>query len=123
VAPFYIAVPVGYIALSCLDRLLIRIKKGFVFDNKNVKYLRMFSWLCFFVCTVTTLFAAGVFITLCLDTIGVVEIKGLTILDLYYSIFGFCVSIAELFVGVVVRVVKNIFESAIKIKEENELTI
>ena len=123
IVPFYISVPAGYIALVCLDRLLINIKNGIVFDHENVKHLRVFSWLCFFVCTVTILFAVVVFIRLCLDSAGVVEIKNLTIFDLYYFVFTFCVSVAELFVGVVVRVVKNIFENAIKIKEENELTI
>lgn len=123
IIPFYISVPAGYIALVCLDRLLINIKKGIVFAHQNVKHLRVFSWLCFFVCVVTILFAIVVFIRMCLDTAGVVEIKNLTIFDLYYLVFTFCVSVAELFVGVVVRVVKNIFEAAIKIKEENELTI
>lgn len=123
IVPFYISVPVGYIALVCLDKLLIHIKKGIVFDNENVKLLRVFSWLCFFVCIVTVLFAVINFTRLCLDTVGVVEIKSLTLFDLYYSVFAFCISVAGLFVGVVVRVVKNIFEAAIKIKEENDLTI
>lgn len=123
IIPFYISVPVGYIALVCLDRLLINIKKGIVFDNENVKLLRVFSWLCLFVCIVTVLFVAVVIIRMYLDTVGAVDITFITIADWYYSIFVFCVAVAELFVGVVVRVVKNTFEAAIKIKEENELTI
>ena len=123
IIPFYISVPVGYIALVCLDRLLINIKNGIVFDTKNVKLLRLFSWLCFFVCAVMILFVAVVILRMYLDTIGAVNVEFITIADWYYSIFAFCVSVAELFVGVVVRVVKNVFESAIKIKEENELTI
>lgn len=123
VIPFYISVPVGYMALVCLDKLLIHIKKGIVFDYKNVKLLRLFSWLCFFVCAVTILFVAVVILRMYLDTVGAINVYFITIADWYYSIFAFCVAVAELFVGVVVRVVKNIFETAIKIKEENELTI
>ncbi|MCI9641191.1 MAG: DUF2975 domain-containing protein [Eubacterium sp.] len=123
IVPFYISVPVGYIALVCLDKLLINIKKGIVFDNKNVQLLRIFSWLCFFVSMVTFLFVAVVILRMYLDTVGAINVTFITIADWYYSIFAFCVSVAELFVGVVVRVVKNIFEATIKIKEENELTI
>ena len=121
--PFYISVPFGYAALVCLDRLLINIKKGIVFDNQNVKYLRLLSWLCFSVCIITLMFAGIVIIRLCLDSAGVITVKGMTIFEWYYSVLAFCVSVAELFVGIVVRVIKNIFDSAIKIKEENELTI
>lgn len=123
VIPFYISVPVGFIALMCLDKLLIHIKKGIVFDNKNVKLLRIFSWLCFFVSMVSFLFVAVVILRMYLDTIGTIRVTFISIADWYYSIFAFCVAVAELFVGVVVRVVKNIFEAAIRIKEENELTI
>ena len=123
IVPFYISGPVGYIALVCLDKLLINIKKGIVFDNKNVQLLRIFSWLCFLVSMVTFLFVAVVILRMYLDTVGAINVTFITIADWYYSIFAFCVAVAELFVGVVVRVVKNIFEAAIKIKEENELTI
>ena len=123
IIPFYISVPVGYIALVCLDKLLVNIKKGIVFDYKNAKLLRLFSWLCFFVCAITVTFVAVVILRMYLDTVGAINVTFITIADWYYSIFAFCVSVAELFVGVVVRVVKNIFEAAIKIKEENELTI
>lgn len=123
IVPFYISAPAGYIALVCLDKLLIHIKQGIVFDNKNVKLLRIFSWLCFFVSMVTFLFVAVVIFRMYLDTVGAINVYFITIADWYYSIFAFSVAVAELFVGVVVRVVKNIFEAAIKIKEENELTI
>lgn len=123
IIPFYVAVPVGYIALVCLDKLLINIKKGIVFDSKNVKLLRVFSWLCFFVSAVTFLFAGFAVIRLSIDTLEIKVGFDVTIFDLYYSVFAFSIAVAGIFVGVVVRVVKNIFESAIKIKEENELTI
>lgn len=102
---------------------MINIKKGIVFDNKNVSLLRIFSWLCFFVSLVTFLFVAVVIIRMYLDTVEIVNIINISIFDWYYSALIFCVAVAELFVGVVVRVVKNVFEAAIKIKEENELTI
>ena len=74
-------------------------------------------------CIYDNLFVAVVILRMYLDTVGAINVTFITIADWYYSIFAFCVSVAELFVGVVVRVVKNIFEAAIKIKEENELTI
>ena len=104
IVPFYISVPVGYIALVCLDKLLINIKKGIVFDNKNVQLLRIFSWFCFLVSMVTFLFVAVVILRMYLDTVGAINVTFITIADWYYSIFEFCVSVAELFVGVVVGV-------------------
>ena len=46
--PFYAIVPAGYVALICIDKLLINIKREIVFDNKNIKLLRIISWSCFY---------------------------------------------------------------------------
>lgn len=116
--PFFISVPAGCAALICLDKLLVNIKKKIVFEKVNVKLLKIFSWLCFAVFAVTFLFAAIALIRGYSD-----RADFLNVFDVFYAIFAFCAAVAELFVGVVVRVVKNIFEAAIKIKEENELTI
>ena len=105
--PFYAMVPAGYVALVCIDKLLMNIKKDIVFDKKNVKLLRIISWSCFYaaaVCIVAFVlvwltFSYGVGIGLILLTAGA----------------GF--------MGLVVRVVKNVFEAAIEIKDENDLTI
>lgn len=103
--PLYICIPAGYAALVCLDKLLCNIKKEIIFDIRNVKLLRLLSWCCIFAASVSAL--SGIIIAVMGET--------------EFVFFG-C-SVAELFVGVVVRVVKNCFEKAIEIKEENDLTV
>lgn len=103
--PFYAVVPAGYAALICLDKLLINVRKGIVFEQKNVKLLKIISWLCFyagfvgFISFIIILFMHFMFETLLILAAG------------------------EMFMGLVVRVVKNIFETAIEIKAENDLTV
>lgn len=107
IGPFYAIVPAGYTALICIDKLLSNIKKDIVFDLKNVKLLRIISWSCFFAATVCLL--AFVIITLSSDyTVGL----GLLL-----------ITAGAVFMGLILRVIKNVFEAAIKIKTENDLTI
>lgn len=103
--PFYAVVPAGYVALICLDKLLINVRKEIVFDVKNVKLLRIISWACIY---------AGCVGMLSFFIILAMKFMFETLLIL---------AIGELFMGLVVRVVKNVFEAAIKIKDENDLTI
>ncbi len=103
--PFYLVVPAGYAALICLDKLLANVKQNKVFERSSVTLLRILSYCCFY--------AAAV---------GIVS---------YFVIAAtstplesiFILSLGEGFVGLVVRVVKNVFEKAIEIKEENDLVI
>lgn len=104
-------VPAGYTALICLDKLLINVKKEMVFNEKNVKLLRIISWACFYAGLVGVI----LFIILCIKT----QFLRITLFPLAIL----ALAIAEMFMGLVVRVVKNVFEAAIEIKEENELTI
>ena len=104
--PFYAIVPAGYVALICIDKLLTNIRKEVVFDGRNVKLLRIISWSCFYAAIVCLL----AFVIICIA-------KG------WPSVFLIILAAGAGFMGLVVRVVKNVFESAIKIKEENELTI
>ena len=85
-------------ALICLHMLLGNIKKEKVFIVKNVKLLRIISWCCF----------AAAFI--------------LVFAVRYYLLLGL-VGIALAFIGLILRVVKNVVEEAVRIKAENELTI
>lgn len=85
-------------ALYCLDRLLANIRKKEVFIEKNVKYLRWISWCCF---AVSLLIMIGAFSTFLL----------------------FTVAIAAAFIGLILRVVKNVIEQAMILKNENDLTI
>lgn len=95
---FYSCVPFAYITLYSLLRLLFHIKADEIFITENVRYLRRISWCCFAVALITGM--------------GGVQ----------YIPFLF-IAIAAAFVGLLLRVVKNVMQSAVIIKTENELTI
>lgn len=103
--PFYLIVPAGYVALVCLDKLLCNIKRDIVFDAKNVRLLDIISWACVY---------AG--------AAGVASFVAVTLL---YDAFPTYIILAagELFMALVVNVVKKLFDKAIEIKEENDLTV
>ena len=95
---FYTCVPFAYITLYSLIRLLFHIKNDDIFIKENVQYLRRISWCCLAVALIT----------------GVGGTQ--------YVPFLF-VAIAAAFMGLLLRVVKNVMQSAVIIKTENELTI
>lgn len=97
-ACFYPCAVFAYLTLYSLLRLLFHIKKDEIFISANVQYLRCISWCCFAVAVITLI--GGVF----------------------YIPFS-VVAVAAAFVGLMLRVVKNVMENAVAIKEENELTI
>jgi hypothetical protein len=86
------------VLLFCLYRLLHHIEIEQVFITSNVEYLRRISWSCF----------TGAII--CFVSIP------------YYFPWIF-VAVAAAFMGLIVRVVKNIIAQAVKLKNESELTI
>lgn len=88
---------VAFIALWCLDRLLRNIREDQVFIRENVILLRRISWCCFGVALI--LFCS------------------------YYYLFFLIAGIAAAFIGLILRVVKNVIEEAIVLKHENDLTI
>ncbi|MFZ3101802.1 MAG: DUF2975 domain-containing protein [Desulfitobacteriaceae bacterium] len=88
----------GLVSLICLDRLLVNIRREEVFAIKNVKLLRALSW-CSFVFSVI-LFISG-----------------------FYYILFVIIAVSAAFLGLILRVIKNIFEKAIIIKQENDFTI
>ena len=94
----YFCAAFGLLALLCLDRLLSNIKKNQVFIKGNVKYLRILSWCCFAVSII--LFFSG----------------------FYYLLF-LMIAVAAGFFGLILRVVKNVIEQAVVIKNENDYTI
>ncbi len=95
---FYPCAPFGYFTLYSLLRLLFNIKNEETFIMQNVKYLRRISWSCF-------------------------AVAGITLIGgIYYLPFLF-VTVAAAFVGLMLRVVKNVMHSAAELKAENELTI
>ncbi len=95
---FYPSAVFAYVALYSLIKLLFNIKKERIFISKNVTYLRIISWCCFAVAIVTLV---G----------GILYIPYLVI------------TVAAAFVGLMLRVVKNVMQNAVEINQENELTI
>lgn len=97
-ALMYIACIPAMTALICLHKLLQNIKQEQIFIASNVKFLRIISWCCFFAA-------------------AVLAVSGI------YQLIFFLVAIAFGFFGLILRVVKNVIEEAMRIKDENELTI
>ncbi len=95
---FYMVFVPAAIALFGLERMLHNIQQGKVFSKANVAHLRLVSWACFF---------AAVFLLIgaCLWPV----------LILAAGVIGF--------MGLFVRVIKNMLAEAIAIKEENDFTI
>ncbi|HYF83896.1 MAG TPA: DUF2975 domain-containing protein [Clostridia bacterium] len=86
------------VLLFCLYRLLHHIEIEQVFITENVEYLRRISWSCF----------AGAII--CFVSIP------------YYFPWIF-VAVAAAFMGLIVRVVKNVIAQAVELKNETEFTV
>lgn len=94
---YFCCVP-ALVALFCLDRLLANIKKNLIFIDRNVRYLRLISWCCFAVSII------------------------LVFSGFYYILF-LMVAVAAAFFGLILRVVKNVIEQAVILKNENDFTI
>lgn len=105
--PFYAVVPAGYAALVCIDKLLTNIKKDLVFEAETLKYLNIISYACVYA-----------------SVVGIVSVVISLVSDVYDFIIVFSLlSLGELFMAIVLQVIKQVFKKAIDIKEENELTI
>ncbi len=91
-------VPPGIIALVCLDVLLWNIQRNNTFVERNVKLLRSISYCCFCVAVIFIYFAV-------------------------LRPFAFVIVFAAGFFGIILRVVKNCFQQAIALREENDFTI
>ena len=94
----YLCSGFGWVLLVRLGQLLNNIRMQLVFDLRNVKLLRQVSWCC--------VGAGAVCLVSCL----------------YYLPF-IAVAIAAGFMALIVRIVKNIFQQAIDMKAELDLTI
>ena len=97
ISTYTACIPASF-ALHGLYRLLDNIEKGEVFIHSNVGILRRLSWCCI---------AAGI---ICLVSAG------------YYMPFLILAAAAG-FVGLILRVVKNVFAQAVELKEDNDYTI
>ena len=99
---FLITIYVGCIPAAVLliglYMLLHRIGKGVLFVRQNVDCMRCISWCCF---------------------IGAI----ICFASSFYYLPWIAVAVAAVFVGLIVRVVKNIFAKAVALADDAELTI
>jgi len=84
--------------LICLYLLMQRIGEGDVFISQNTECLRHISWCCF----------AGAAISLASSL---------------YWIPWFAIGVAASFMGLIVRVIKNVFAEAVSLQDEADYTI
>lgn len=94
----YVAEILGFSALWQLYRLLENINREQVFIDENTRCLRIISWSCMF---------AGV---------------SFAAIGLWRFVF-LMPSIMAVMFGLIMRVLKNVFEKAVEIKSENDFTI
>ncbi|WP_409968489.1 DUF2975 domain-containing protein [Bengtsoniella intestinalis] len=88
----------GYVLLYSLYRLIRNLEQGTVFVPQNIAYLRRSSWCCVVVAVVCV--------------VGV---------PTYPS---FCIiTIAAGFMALIIRIIKNVFEQAILMKDELDFTV
>ncbi len=95
---FYPSAVFAYMTLYSLIRLLFNIKDEQIFIDTNVKYLRRISW-------------------------GCIAVSFITLISGFFYIPYFFIAVAAGFVGLMLRIVKNAFQSAVALREENDLTI
>ncbi len=94
----YAMIAVAFVAVVFLFLLLRRVWRGEVFSQAAARWLAAVSWCCF---------AEGLLVVL---------------LTVYFQLaLGACV--VACFVGLCLRVVKNVIEEATRIKSENDFTI
>ena len=98
IVSLYISAVPGIICCIALLKLLFNITKDEIFVKKNVLLLQILSYCCLLVGVEYIIFG-NKFVTM--------------------LFFAF----AALFIGLILRVIKNVFDKAIEIREENDFTI
>ena len=95
----YILGIIAQVTLFCMFKFVTNLEKDLVFIPQNIKWLRFISYGCL---------SAGLL---------------LIIVTVVYHNLYLIFSLAALFMMLIVRVIKNAFEQAVKMKEELDLTI
>ena len=95
---YYVCLLPAFTALFSLVKMLFSINREEIFTAENIKRLRTLSWCCFAVTFVTA--------------VGCVFYIPLSV-----------IAVASGFMGLILRVIKNVISSAKILREENELTI
>ncbi len=98
VALAYNILAIVVLANCLLISLLLRVRRALVFTPKSVGLIRGISWCCF-------LLSAAFFL------LG------------FYFVLSFVMAFFAIFLGMCIRVVKNVIEQAVEIKCENDLTV
>ena len=91
------AVPLGVI-LWDLYRLVDRIGREEIFTEENIKRLRRISWMIF-------------------------AVAAICLVSVFYYLLFLIVAACAAFMGLLLRVIKNVFVRARELKEENDYTI
>lgn len=94
---FFSLIP-AFILIVSLNNLIKNIYDEKIFEVVNVTYLRIISWCCFFVTIIYGVFG-------------------------FFKPLAFIICFASAFFGLIIRVIKNVFDKAIEIREENDYTI
>ena len=94
----YACCVIAIVALILLDKLLTNIKRDVIFIAGNVGLLRAISW-CSFIAALILIFGA------------------------FFSLTFLLLAVMAGFIGLILRVVKNVFEAAVNLKAENDYTI
>lgn len=94
----YASVVPSLAILSSLYLLLKNIKRGVVFIARNTRYLRIIGYCCFALSLI--FFGFG-----------------------FYRPLSFAITLAAAFMGLILRVLKNVFAEAVALREENDYTI
>jgi ABC-type multidrug transport system fused ATPase/permease subunit len=95
---YYALCAPGLVALFHANALLAAIRSGEVFSGANVRYLRIISWCCY---AAAIIFAVGA----------------------HGSLALLLMAAAAAFAGLVIRVIKNVLEAGVELKDENDYTI
>lgn len=94
----YVVLAVAEVCCILVFALLIHVRKGLVFTQKSVRYIYAVSWGC---------------LIIALACVAVCNFFKMALV----------VALAAGFLGLCVRVVKNVIEEANAIKDENDLTV
>ena len=94
----YVGAVCGEICLFFLLKLLNNIRSEKVFIQENCKCLRYISWCCLAAAIPFCVFG-------------------------FWRFISFPIALAAAFFGIILRVVKNVFEQAVALQEENDYTI
>ena len=94
----YAGIAIAYLADGAMLVLLHRVRRELIFTDASVACLRVLSWCC-------------IGEAACFFLVG------------YYFRFSFAVAFAAFFIGIALRVVKNVIEEATAIKAENDFTV